>query len=205
MSLFRVVTSTSTLTRTAYPGGRTLESVSFPSFVSAFVASRVSSGCSCFLGPAATTTLTASGPTIVGLPQALLKSNLPYINIGPSQTQTTVTTKISFLGGACATPELFAAERYIPGPGQNVVVQKSTISNPYACCRTCRQYRPGLCLAYFNIPGDSCNLLTENITPENPPFCPNVLDGASFFVFINRYPNRIGGRGVCGVNFSLFP
>lgn len=60
-----VVTSTSTLTQSVYPDGRVLEELNFPTFVSSYPASRVSSGCSCLLGPHPTTTLTSSGSTIV--------------------------------------------------------------------------------------------------------------------------------------------
>ena len=121
------------------------------------------------------------------------------------QTQTTVTTKTSTLSGPCATVELIAPERFIPASDQTVISNEVPLSNAYACCKTCRSYRPGLCLAYFNILGETCNLLTVDKKPENPPFCPNIDNSASFFVFIDRYPNRLGGRGVCGINFFLFP
>lgn len=61
----RIVTTTSTISRTVYPNGLTLEELPYPTFVSQYPAPRVSSGCSCLLGPKPTTTRTATGPTDV--------------------------------------------------------------------------------------------------------------------------------------------
>ncbi|MCJ1269646.1 hypothetical protein MMC22_009538 [Lobaria immixta] len=60
-----IVTSTSTITRSVYPDGRTLEELRFPTGVTSFPASRVSSACSCFLGTTATTTTSVTSATIV--------------------------------------------------------------------------------------------------------------------------------------------
>ncbi|KAI4240591.1 MAG: hypothetical protein L6R40_005079 [Gallowayella cf. fulva] len=63
-----IVTTTSTISRTVYPNGLTLEQLPYPTFVSQYPAPRVSSGCSCLLGPKPTSTRTATNPTDVQPP-----------------------------------------------------------------------------------------------------------------------------------------
>ncbi|KAI4190778.1 MAG: hypothetical protein L6R41_000552 [Letrouitia leprolyta] len=177
-----IVTTTSTISRTVYPNGLTLEQLPFPTFVSQYPAPRVSSGCSCLLGPKPTTTRTATGPT---------------------DTSTLITTLTSTLSGTCATAiEYPAAYAFVPSSSNQVVSATSVpLSNAYDCCFKCQNYVFGACLAYFNVPGVSCNLLVANIFPKDN--CRVVAGNAGVKVATSSVPNNLGGRGPCAVNIAV--
>ncbi|KAL8766960.1 MAG: hypothetical protein Q9194_006124, partial [Teloschistes cf. exilis] len=177
-----IVTTTSTISRTVYPGGTTLEELPFPTFVTQYPAPRVSSGCSCLLGPRPTTTLTATGPT---------------------DTSTVVITNTETLSGYCATAiEYPGAYTFVPSSSNQAVSTSSVgLSNAYNCCFKCYNYVFGACLAYFNIPGVSCNLLVANIFPKDN--CKAVAGNAGIKVATSSVPNHLGGKGPCANNIAM--
>ena len=217
-----VVTSTSTLTQSVYPDGRVLEELNFPTFVSSYPASRVSSGCSCLLGPHPTTTLTSSGPTIVSHHHHLLLLKIfpltlttffsfpfsfpsanPLSQLNSPQTQTTVTTSLSTLTGICASSTIPGAYSAQTQYAQKIINNQVSLSNAYACCNTCQNYIYGFCLAYWNVPGNSCNLLVVDRVPNQ--YCSRNRDTAIVGVNATRYPNQLGGPGPCADEVIVVP
>ncbi|KAL8933300.1 MAG: hypothetical protein Q9211_005854 [Gyalolechia sp. 1 TL-2023] len=177
-----VVTTTSTISRTVYPNGLTLEELPFPTFVSQYPAPRVSSGCSCLLGPKPTTTLIATGPT---------------------DTSTVIITNTETLSGPCATNiEYPGAYAFVPSSSNQALSTTSVyLSNAYSCCFKCFNYVFGACLAYFNQPGVSCNLLVANIFPKDN--CQVVAGNAGIKVATSSVPNNLGGRGPCANSIAV--
>lgn len=177
-----IVTTTSTISRTVYPNGLTLEQLPFPTFVRQYPAPRVSSGCSCLLGPKPTTTRTATGPT---------------------DTSTVITTTTSTLSGYCATAiEYPAAYAFVPSSSNQVVSATSVpLSNAYDCCLKCQSYVFNACLAYYNVPGVSCNLLVANIFPKDN--CKVVAGNAGVKVATSSVPNHLGAKGPCANSIAV--
>ncbi|KAI9720785.1 MAG: hypothetical protein M1812_002624 [Candelaria pacifica] len=176
-----IVTTTSTISRTVYPNSLTLEELPFPTFVSQYPAPRVSSGCSCLLGPRPTTTLTATGPT---------------------DTSTIITTVTETLGGSCATIEYPGAYAFVTSSSNQAISTAAVgLSNAFNCCIRCSNYVFGACLAYFNVPGVSCNLLVANIFPKDN--CKVVAGNAGIKVATLSVPNNLGGRGPCANSIAV--
>ncbi|KAG7001897.1 hypothetical protein G7Y79_00030g064300 [Physcia stellaris] len=177
-----IVTTTSTISRTVYPNSLTLEQLPFPTFVSQYPAPRVSSGCSCLLGPKPTTTRTATGPT---------------------DTSTVIITSTSTLSGTCATAIQYPGAYAFVTSSTNQAVSTTAVglSNAYDCCFHCINYVFGACLAYFNVPGVSCNLLVANIFPKDN--CRAGSGNAGIKVATSSVPNNLGGRGPCANNIAV--
>ncbi|MCJ1425482.1 hypothetical protein MMC29_003381 [Sticta canariensis] len=176
-----IVTSTSTIIRSVYPDGRTLEQLRFPTGVTSFPASRVSSACSCFLGTTSTITTSVTSPTI---------------------TRTTIITSRATLTGSCATNTPYVGA-YSAEPVINNRQRLNTdfigLSNAYDCCKTCQTNAN--CVAYFNVPGVSCNTLT--VDPGNSDACQAFFSLSRVFVSPARYPNNLGGKGPCGSSADI--
>ncbi|CAF9915495.1 MAG: hypothetical protein HETSPECPRED_002507 [Heterodermia speciosa] len=177
-----IVTTTSTITRSVYPNGLTLEELPYPTFVSQYPAPRVSSGCSCLLGPKPTTTRTATGPT---------------------DTSTALSTLTTTLSGDCATHiEYPGAYSFVPSSTNQIASTTAVgLSNAYNCCFQCLNTVFGACLAYYNVPGVSCVLLVANIFPKDN--CRVVAGTAGVKVATSSVPNNLGGKGPCGVSIAV--
>ncbi|KAL8791598.1 MAG: hypothetical protein Q9195_005803 [Heterodermia aff. obscurata] len=195
-----IVTTTSTISRTVYPNGLTLEQLPYPTFISQYPAPRVSSGCSCLLGPKPTTTRTATGPTDVSTLTALP----PYTPPKPKQqTSTLLTTTTITLTGTCATAiEYPGAYSLLPSSSNQAVSTYAVpLSNAYDCCVRCLNTVFNGCLAYYNIPGVSCQLLVANIFPKDD--CRVVAGTGGVKVATSSVPNNLGGKGPCGVSIAV--
>ncbi|KAI4194674.1 MAG: hypothetical protein LQ350_007637 [Teloschistes chrysophthalmus] len=188
-----------------YPGGMTLEELPFPTFVGQYPAPPVSSGCSCLLGPRPTTTLTATGPTDVWRPSfgASQIMTLWMLTSPCIQTSTVIITNTETLSGYCATAiEYPGAYAFVPSSSNQAVSTSSVgLSNAYNCCFKCYNYVFGACLAYFNIPGVSCNLLVANIFPKDE--CKVVAGNAGVQVATSSVPNNLGGKGPCANKIAV--
>lgn len=113
------------------------------------------------------------------------------------QTQTTIITSRATLTGSCATNTpyvgAYSAEPVIPNH-QRLNTEFIGLANAYDCCNTCQANTS--CVAYFNVPGVSCNTLTVN--PTNSDSCQAFFSLSRVFVSPARYPNNLGGKGPCG-------
>ena len=113
------------------------------------------------------------------------------------------TTSASTLTGTCATAiEYPGAYALVESQrNQNVITYDVSLSNAYDCCNRCSNYVAGTCLAYFNIPGVSCNLLVANIPPGVD--CKAAAGNGGIRVATSSVPNNLGGRGPCANTITV--
>ncbi|KAL8678135.1 MAG: hypothetical protein Q9186_005506 [Xanthomendoza sp. 1 TL-2023] len=74
-----------------------------------------------------------------------------------------------------------------------------SLSNAYDCCNSC--LNNPVCVAYFNVPGVSCNTLTTN--PNFADSCQAFFSLSRVFVSPARFPNNLGGKGPCGSSSDI--
>ncbi|MCJ1257540.1 hypothetical protein MMC24_005366 [Lignoscripta atroalba] len=158
-----------------YPNGQHIESVSIPTFVSQYPATRISSACTCLSIPTTTTTTTYSESTMY----ATISTTLTYTVSGPCATQTPYP-------GAHQLGSSSPAFSVAPGVG----------TNAYDCCVNCNDIPyTNNCAAWISTPG-SCLFLKGPFQYRGPP-CPSGKGNGEVGVDVGRYPNNLGGRGRC--------
>lgn len=135
-------------------------------------------------------------------------SLLECTNYLVSQTTTVFTTSPSTLSGLCATAieypgaySLFPSGRVVYATVTAIPVQ---LSNAYDCCNRCINFNDGFrslnCVAYFNVPGVSCNLLYADIFLTGD--C-KAIGNAGVNVATSSVPNNLGGRGPCANTIAV--
>jgi hypothetical protein len=188
------ITETATATKTVYPDGRHLESISLIPIVTQFPAQRVSDACECFvtfLRPIRSRirdTVVIIDPSLCKWESSLWGSFLHYTKATTAityhfcfthqshltvlfQTSTTTVTTSSTLTGQCASETPYTGgyrlEPSSKDPGQNV--STVDIPNPYDCCKACQAGAgsdKASCLAWISTPGpNGCSVLQKGEPP----------------------------------------
>ncbi|KAI9709613.1 MAG: hypothetical protein M1812_007661 [Candelaria pacifica] len=176
-----VKTTTVTFTRTIYPGGRALESITLPYYVQTFPASRVSSGCSCL-------SVTPSPVTV--------STNLPTI------TSTTTATATKTLSGYCATATPYVGAGSL-GTGQQGqgIENPPGINNAYDCCVKCQTGFPQYNCVVWIAGAGYCDILNE-IPTSGGSTC--AVSGETANVGISAGYDGLGGTGPCAGQINVY-
>ena len=205
------MTSTVTSVISNYPNGVHLQSLSKPSFLISYSATRISSGCSCLSLTPPTTTITATGSTVVSNPlhshfhltsypihTLSTKSNPIQKTVYTTQTSTTT------LSGPCATNTPYLnAIALNPAPDNmaaDATTEFSFLNNAFDCCNECQNggmYFPN-CVAYVAFQG-TCTLVF-NRGMVTGPACGN---GDATVVEKASEPDGLGGTGPCGTHITV--
>ena len=113
------------------------------------------------------------------------------------------TTRATTLSGPCATAIEYPGAYSLLYSTRNQAVTTFAVgfSNAYDCCNRCNNYAFRSCLAYFNVPGVSCNLLVANVPPEYD--CKIAAGNGGIRVAMSSVPNNLGGRGPCANSIAV--
>ncbi|KAI9696479.1 MAG: hypothetical protein M1836_005757 [Candelina mexicana] len=176
-----VKTTTVTFTRTVYPNGRALESITLPYYVQNYPATRVSSGCSCLSVTPSTVTVITTLPTI---------------------TSTTTTTATSTLSGTCATATPYVGAGSL-GTGQQGqgIESPPGINNAYDCCVKCQTGFPQYNCVVWVAGAGYCNILNE-IPTSGGSTC--AVSGETANVGISAGYDGLGGPGPCAGQINVY-
>ncbi|KAI4192483.1 MAG: hypothetical protein LQ350_008636 [Teloschistes chrysophthalmus] len=170
-----VTTVSSYYGKSYFPGGRYLESIAVPSYLSQYSATRVSSGCSC-----------------------LVTSSTSTVTAAPTMTTTvtnTVTTTLS--DGPCGGTKTIPGGHTVTAAGPvESVVHYDYDADAYTCCIDCLIQIKGDCGAWDVVPGVSCTQIKTPSIYLGARCADGPLNG-TIGVNLTKYPDALAALGPC--------